>query len=163
MVANNRSLLRLHNSVEKQYHKKPKEDRVCVKALLELGADVNMKDHCGRTALFIAAFHGWVESLRLLLKAKADIKTCDVNQVNLPWYESKNLYIRASPVYTNSLYEYTVNMKSECRKNVFAAGREVDTSYMEEFFGSLTEDRHGLQYMTREIIRKYISSNLSEH
>ena len=51
-----RNLLRLIKSTDKQYYSRPIRDIRCVNVLLELGADVNRKDHCGRTALYIAAY-----------------------------------------------------------------------------------------------------------
>ena len=42
--------------MRKQYYKQPKRDSLCVKTLLELGADVNVKDYSARIALFIAAY-----------------------------------------------------------------------------------------------------------
>ena len=48
---------------------------------------MNMKDYSARTALFIAAYSGCVETVRLLLKANADITTCDTRSVNMLWYE----------------------------------------------------------------------------
>ena len=85
MALKRKNLLRLGKDAEKQYYRKPKRHSAFVQVLLELGADVNMKmkDQCDRTALFIAAFHGCVESLTLLLRANADIKTCDMSEVNL--------------------------------------------------------------------------------
>ena len=104
---------------------------------------MNMGGHCGRTALFSAAFHGCVESLRLLLRANADIKTCDISAVNLPFWESL----------------HHPDMNPECRKILFAAGREENASFTESFHRSHVEDRLCLRHMCRLAIRQRLSSN----
>ena len=143
MALKKKNLLRLGKHAEKQYYRKPKRHSSFVKVLLELGADVNMKDHCGRTALFNAAFHGCVESLRLLLRANADIKTCDMSTVNLPFWESL----------------HHPDMNPECRKILFAAGREENASFTESFLRSHVEDRLCLRHICRQAIRQRLSSN----
>ena len=143
MALKKKNLLRLSKHAEKQYYRKPRRHSVFVKVLLELGADVNMKDHCGRTALFIAAFHGCVESLKLLLRANSDIKTCDMSKVNIPFYQSLHY----------------PDMNLNCRKILFAAGREEDTRYIESFHRSYVEDRLCLRHMCRQTIRQRLSSN----
>lgn len=40
----------------------------CVKALLELGADVNSVDHLGQTALFYASRDGRTDTVALMLE-----------------------------------------------------------------------------------------------
>ena len=143
MALNKVNLLRPRKNMRRQYYKQPKRDSSCVKALLELGADVNMKDYTARTALFIAAYRECVESVRLLLKANADITTCDTRNVSMLWYED----------YENS------KMKSECRNILLAVGRKEDEQYMEHFYESLAEDHLGLKYITRQVIRERILSN----
>ena len=104
---------------------------------------MNAKDYSARTALFIAAYRGCVQSVRLLLKGNADITTCDTRNVGLLWYEN----------YDNS------TMKPICRKILFAVGRKEDDQYKKDFYGSLAEDYLGLKYMTRQLIRERISSS----
>ena len=142
MALNKVNLLRLRKNMRKQYFKQPKRDSSCVKTLLELGADVNKKDYSARTALFIAAYRGCVEFVRLLVKANADVTTCDTRCVGRLWYEH----------YENS------KMKPECRKILLAVGREDDEQYMERFYESFAEDRLGLKCITRKIIRERILS-----
>ena len=47
-----------------------KNDPVKVQQLLALGADANMKDHAGWTALHEACNHGYVDCVQELLKAR---------------------------------------------------------------------------------------------
>ena len=141
MAVKKKNLLRLGKHAEKQYYRKPKQHSSLVKVLLEFGANVNMKDHSGRTVLFNAAFHGCVESLRLLLRANADIKACDRSTVYIPFYV------------------HHPDMNPECRKILFAAGREEDTQHMESFYRSHVEDRHSLRHLCRLTIRQRLSPN----
>ena len=48
-----------------------------VKLLLVRGADVNIQDHFGQTALICAAVYGWAETVKMLLDARADIDIQD--------------------------------------------------------------------------------------
>jgi ankyrin repeat protein len=50
-----------------------KGDLAQVKTLLTTGADVNARDHDGRTALMFAAWNGNLEAMRLLIDKGADV------------------------------------------------------------------------------------------
>jgi hypothetical protein len=50
-----------------------------VKALLQIGADFNEQDEQGRSALMLAACHGYTEIARLLLAEGADANGCRSN------------------------------------------------------------------------------------
>ena len=103
---------------------------------------MNRKDHCGRTALYIAAYP-WTDAVRVLLKADADITSIDKKKVRLPIFEL--------------FYFFEKNLES--RKILFAAGREEDTLYIESFYRSHMEDRLCLRHMYRQTIRQRLSYN----
>ena len=142
LVLYKRNLLRLVKSTNKQYYSRPNRDLRCIKVLLELGADVNRKDHCGRTALYIAT-NQWADAVRVLLKANADITAIDRRKMRLPFPE----------IFYNS------GRNPQSRKILFAAGREEDAQYMESFYRSHVEDRHSLRHLCRQTIRQRLSPN----
>ena len=137
-----KNLLRLVKSTDKQFYSRPNRDLRCIKVLLELGAYVNRKDHCGRTALYIAT-NPCADAVRVLLKANAEITAIDRRKMRLPFPEI--------------FYDLERNLQN--RKILFAAGRTDDTCYMESFYRSHVEDRHSLRHLCRLTIRQRLSSN----
>ena len=93
---------------------------------------MNRKDHCGRTALYIATYP-WADAVKVLLKANADITAIDRRKMRLPFPE----------------IFYDLERNPQSRKILFAAGRAEDTCYVKSFYRSHVEDRHCLRHMCR--------------
>ena len=102
---------------------------------------MNRKDHCGRTALYIATYP-WADAVRVLLKANADITAIDRRKMRLPFPE----------------IFYDLDRNPHSRKILFAAGRTEDTRYMESFYRSHVCG-HCLRHLCRLTIRQRLSSN----
>ena len=103
---------------------------------------MNRKDHCGRTALYIAT-NPWADAVRVILKANADITAIDRRKMRLPFPE----------------IFYDLERNPQSRKILFAAGRAEDIRYLESFYRSHVEDRRCLRHLCRLTIRQRLSSN----
>ena len=146
MAVNPKKLSRFSKGVLRSYLK-GKQNLRCAKLLLQLGADVNAKDNYDKTALFLASVRGYVDCVRLLLKANADIASCDNTKIK------------------HSAHEWCepITIQTNCRELLYVAGKIESSLYTENFKELCAIDcRSNLKHICREIIREHLSSNHPE-
>lgn len=108
-----------------------------VKARLEEGVSVNIRDGAGNTALTWAAFEGHMETIRELLKAGADVNLPDTyplhNAACLPQIDALHLLLKAGAKVNvqdkdgrTALHDAAENGRTEAVRELLKAGADAN-------------------------------------